>query len=269
MRACQDRQLIYDAQACPGCTRLAVGDAVWGILGKALADYTVHDEKAVGLKPSSLDAVAAGTIPEVGLSSLFCLKRTGAPWAKKNLTVVVTSGSGGTGFMGIQLAKAMGATEVITTCSAKHGDFVRSMGADRVIDYHTQNYWEVLAKKSVDVVYDCVGLKGTGDHSYPLLKQKGKFISLLTDSRPSVSTIAKRLDVKSYFPLCVGSCSNYDRIDKVAALVEAGKLKVHIDTVYALEDIAKAFNQSIGGHTTGKVVVQMIKDPSAGPMVVV
>merc|ERR1712187_301516 len=159
----------------------------------------------------------------------------------------VLGGSGGTGHMGIQLAKAMGAKEVITTCSSSDIDFVKGLGADSVIDYHKQNYWEALPQKSVDVVYDCVGLSGTGDHAFPLLKDHGSFVSLLPTSMPSISTKLKRGDVHVNFPTCVGSCSKYDRIDKISALVGLGKLKVHIDPTYGLQDIAKAYNVSLGG----------------------
>merc|ERR1711988_1720869 len=94
----------------------------------------------------------------------------GRKFNSSNVTVLVLGGSGGTGHVGIQIAKAMGAARVITTCSEKNADFVRSMGADEVIDYHKDDYSEVLPPKSVDMVYDCVVLTATGDKAYPLLK---------------------------------------------------------------------------------------------------
>merc|ERR1712046_125267 len=157
-------------------------------------------------------------------------------WTQENVTVLVLGGSGGTGHLGIQLAKAMGAKEVITTCSGTHSDFVKSLGADQVIDYHKQNYYDVLANKSIDVVYDCVGLKGTGDHAYPLPKDNGHFITLEPNGMPSMQGRIKRPDVKARFPLCVGKCTHYDRIDLISDLVKEGKLKVHIDVSYDLEN---------------------------------
>ena len=140
--------------------------------------------------------------------------------------MLVLGGSGGTGHIGIQLAKAMGASQVITTCSGTHADFVRGLGADRVINYHEQNYWDVLPPKSVDVVYDCVGQTGTGDKASAVLKEHGGFITLLPTGRPSLSTRFRRPDIRVYDPMCVGGCSHYDRIDAVAALVGLGRLKV-------------------------------------------
>merc|ERR1712113_1291526 len=152
-------------------------------------------------------------------------------------------------------AKAMGAAEVITTCSGGHTDFVKSLGADRVIDYHKESYYEVLAAKSVDVVYDCVGQSGTGDLAYPIIKEHGHFVTLLPTGEPSIAARLRRWDISTYAPMCVGGCSHYDRIDAISALAEAFKLKVHIDVTFGLNDIVKAYNHSITGHTTGKVAL--------------
>lgn len=97
---------------------------MWTLAEGAYADYVASPESFTGLKPKNLPHAQAGTIPEVGLTSLFSLKRTGSkpgtpmpvgtPWpGKKNLTVVITAGSGGTGFVGIELAKAYGMLLII------------------------------------------------------------------------------------------------------------------------------------------------------------
>jgi len=264
----------------PGCERIKVGDEVWGeatswgqliSTGATYAQFTAVSESVLGLKPKSMSWLEAGAMPMVALTGYDALTWAagGTMFPQKNTTVLVLGGSGGTGHLGIQLAKAMGASEVITTCSSSHTDFVKSLGADRVIDYHKQNYWEVLPPKSVDVVYDCVGQSGTGDHAFPILKEHGSFVSLLHDAAPSISTRIKRPDVHTNFPTCVGACSQYDRIDKVSALVGLGKLKVHIDTTYLLKDIVKAYNESLGGHTTGKVALQIMQNQTTSDVLMV
>lgn len=255
----------------PGCTRIKVGDEVWGEAttyfeavhtGGTFATYATVSEAILGLKPSSLSMLEAGAMPMVALTGYESLTwAAGGPkFSKNNVTVLVLGGSGGTGHIGIQLAKAMGATKVITTCSGSHSDFVKSLGADQVIDYHKEKYYDVLAPKSVDVVYDCVGLSGTGDHSAGILKHGGHFVTLLLTALPGISTRIHRPDINTHAPTCVGACSNYDRIDAVGALAQAGKLKVHIDVTYSLEDIKQAFNHSLAGHTTGKVALQMVQN---------
>lgn len=251
-----------------GCQRLKPGDQVWGeatSLMEALttagtyAQYAVVSESVLGLKPKLLSMLEAGAMPMVALTGLESLRwAAGAPkFRSANTTVLVLGGSGGTGHLGIQLAKAMGAAWVITTCSDTHASFVRQLGADQVIDYHKQNYYDVLLPKSVDVVYDCVGMDGTGDHAYGIIKEHGSFVTLLQGGKASLSTRIRRPDVHQYAPTCVGSCSEHTKIDAVASMVDQGQLKVHIDQVFGLEDIVKAFNQSLSGHTTGKVAVKM------------
>lgn len=134
---------------CNGCERLKVGDEVWGFAHPAYSDYVATPESQTALKPRSLPMAQAGTIPEVGLTSLFSLKRTGAaslpgtpmpknsPWhGRSNLTVVITAGSGGTGFIGIEIAKAYGAVNIATaTTGANAIAFVKKLGATYVTDY--------------------------------------------------------------------------------------------------------------------------------------
>merc|ERR1712216_260894 len=79
-------------------------------------------------------------MPLVAQTSLAALKAAGAPW-KANATVLILGATGGTGHVAVQLAKALGATNVIVTASGKYKEFVRSLGADRLIDYHTENWW--------------------------------------------------------------------------------------------------------------------------------
>ena len=124
-------------------SRLKVGDQVWadtggiqGVTG-AMAQYALVSEKQTGLKPTTLNFTEAGSIPLVGLTALEMLQKTGAPWSNRtNVTVAITSGSGGTGFMCVQLARAFGAAHVVTAASgAENIAFMKSIGADEVIDY--------------------------------------------------------------------------------------------------------------------------------------
>merc|ERR1711904_640148 len=160
-------------------------------------------------RPKSISMSESGAMPMVSLTSLDVLMwAAGGPkFAGSNTTVLVLGGSGGTGHMGIQIAKAMGAAKVITTCSSSHTAFVKSVGADQVVDYHTANYWEVLAAQSVDVVYDCVGLSGTGDKAAGIIKKNGHFATLLPTGMPSIGTKFHRPDIHTSAPTCIGSCS--------------------------------------------------------------
>merc|ERR1711976_783785 len=157
-----------------GCNRLKIGDEVWADLGKssvlhpiqlgAWANYAVADESQVGLKSVEHNFTEAASLPLVALTDYQAFKKAGAPWTgQKNLTVVITSGSGGTGLPAIQLAKHFGATRIITASSPLNFQLLKSLGATDVFDYHKTTIWKELEDDSVDFVYDNYGAAGTAD----------------------------------------------------------------------------------------------------------
>lgn len=248
--------------SCNNCTRLKVGDFVWGGTGQAFADFVVHDETTIGKKPLLLDPISAGTIPEVGLTSLFSLKRTGAPWNKENLTVVVTSGSGGTGFIGIQLAKALGATTVVTSTSSANVDFVKRLGADLVVDYTQDDIFEVLPDNSVDIVYDNYGAEGTADKAMHTIRSGGMYLLMphgecfFSNSQepPCLSATPKEGVTQVNYAV---SGIPLEGLDELGALFDQFKLKPAVEKVFSLEDIISAYNTSHAGHVVGKIAVSM------------
>lgn len=157
-------------EVCAGCTKLQVGDKVWTLASGAYSEYVSAKEAQTGLMPTNLDFTEAATVPEVGLTSLLSLKRTGSlpgtplpsgsPWTSgnfSNLTVLVTAGSGGTGSIGIELAKAWGAKHIATSTTGAAGiAFVRSLGATFVTDYLVEDLFDALPENSVDIVCTCL-----------------------------------------------------------------------------------------------------------------
>jgi NADPH:quinone reductase-like Zn-dependent oxidoreductase len=135
-----------------------------------------------------LDIISSGVVPEDSLTSLFSLKRltsepksplpAGSPWANKtNVTIVITSGSGGTGSFGIALAKAYGATNIWTSTTGDAGTaFVKSLGATRVTDYKKGDIFDALADNSVDYVYDNYGEEGTADKAMRVIRPGGTYL---------------------------------------------------------------------------------------------
>jgi NADPH2:quinone reductase len=267
--------------ACPGCKTIKVGDEVWTLANPAYADYVVSPESNVGLKPASLPFHAAATIPEVGLTSLFSLKRTGSmpgtplpkgsPWKKENLTIVITEGTGGTGFIGIELAKAWGATNIVVATS---GDaaiaFAKSLGATMVTDYKKGDIFSYLADDSVDVVYDNYGAEGTADKAMPKLRSPGVYLMMphgecyekKTQGPPCLSANPKPGVRQTNFITGDDFEKNaLQALDELKDLFTTGKLTAHIDKSFALEDAAAAFAYSAGpgeggvGNHIGKISI--------------
>lgn len=155
-----------------GVTDLTVGDAVFGVLDQgnegAYAEKVAIKAEIIAKKPENLGHAKAAAMALTSLTTLWTLEDTVQLQAGE--TILIQGGAGGCAGFGIQYAKHVGAT-VITTASPNNHDYVRRLGADQVIDYHTQDFTEVVS--DCDVVFDTVG----GDvqvRSYEVLKPGGR-----------------------------------------------------------------------------------------------
>jgi NADPH:quinone reductase-like Zn-dependent oxidoreductase len=230
----------------------------------------VQHEDAVSLVPASLDLTVAGTIPAVALTSFFSLKELGAPWTKKNTTVVITSGSGGTGFIGIQMAKLWGAAHIVTACSPQHMDFVKSLGADIVVDYHKHDIFDFLQNDSVDFVYDNYGKDGTADKASHAIRAGGTYLMMPHAECFVYATLglpqAQKPPCTARYPKDGVTYENFNTLpqfakggqaalDEVRGWFDAGKLIAHVDKTFTRNEIRAAYNYSSSGHIVGKIAV--------------
>lgn len=237
------------------CDNFKVGDDVWmvGLKLGSYAEYAVVSCTAAGLKPKSLSFVDAGTIPMVGATSLRCLQ-DGLGMPLRNLTVVVTSGQGGTGFIGIQLAKALGASKVVTAATGAGIDVMKRLGADVVIDYHKQELFDALNDDSVDVVYDNFGLPGTADKAMHAIRKGGVFMILPGGNKGQPSVHPKE-GVRQ-----VANCRTKDlgpeALNILAKLFDAGKLQPHtMSPTYGISEVPQAFTRLLTAGVVGKIAI--------------
>ena len=246
---------------------------MWGVSRPSFAEFVTASESQVSLRPpaSSISAAAAATLPEVGLTSLNALKRTvgsvadpmpaGNPWVNltatnKNLTVVITSGGGGTGSLAIQLAKAWGAVNIWTAASGNAAiAYVKSLGATRVFDYKTVDLFDAVADDSVDIVYDNYGGDGTPAKAMKALRSGGSYL-LVPHGACFVSKV-QSYPCLALKPKAGVTQLNYDTgpdfdkysvqgLDEIASMVRAKQIVPHVDRTFALSDSALAFNYSSG-----------------------
>jgi len=244
-----------------GVDRLKVGDAVWadggvltGVTG-TMAEYALLHEQQTGLMPRSLNFTEAGTVPLVGLTATECLLKAGAPWkGRANLTVLITSGTGGTGTYGVQLAKrAFGASHVVTAASGAGIAFAKSLGADSVIDYKVQDVLDAQPAESVDIVFDNYGAKGSADKAMRALRTGGTYL-LLPGGGGGTLSKHPRADV-TQINFGYTNSSDFRTLDMLATFFDAGALKAYVYDAYPLEQAAAAFALSKAGHIIGKVAV--------------
>ena len=231
-------------------TRFAVGDAVFArpnsMQSGTFADYVVVKEQDLARKPANLSHEQAASLPLVALTAWQALvsKAQLQPGQK----VLIQGGSGGVGSIAIQLAKHLGAIVVATT-SAENVALVKSLGADQVIDYKSQDFTAVV--KDCDVVLDTLG-GATRTRSLSVLKKGGYLISIIVPA--DATGEAEKLGVRSEAFLMWPSG---EQLASIGDLVERGIIKPVIDRVYALADVQAALDHSQSGRAKGKIVVKV------------
>ncbi|GMF36907.1 unnamed protein product [Phytophthora lilii] len=222
-----------------------------------VADFVAVDEEHVALMPSNLTFDQAASVPLVGLTSYQMLLEHAK--LQKGETVLILGGSSATGIFGVQLAHAVGA-HVIATTRVKNADFVKSLGADRIIDYHTQKWADVLENHSVDVIYDC-GMEADAwntDAQLILKQNTGRFITLLPTKEPVLPAQfgATNFGFISVYPTAEG-------LDKLTKYLEKGTIVPVIDSVFPFEKLLDALTKLKGRHSRGKLVIQVNSQASA------
>ena len=225
-----------------------VGAEVYGMpafpkAANAYAEYVVARADHLAPKPPSLDHVHAAALPLAALTAWQGLAKAGI---KPGDRVLVHGAAGGVGHLAVQLAKASGA-HVIALAGASGHDFVRSLGADEVIDYRTTDFTTALS--DLDVVLDSVE---QSDRSLSVLRPGGTLITIKEQHDPElaarVAAAGKRFAGTTVTP------SRPD-LEAVTDLVERGLLRPHVSATFALADVVKAHEAIDSGHTRGKIVL--------------
>jgi len=253
-------------------TRFKPGDEVFASifdLGTgSLAEFAVVPESAAALKPATLDFVQAASIPMVGLTSWQAIKeRAGLTPGQK---VFIPAGSGGIGTFAIQLAKHLGA-KVGTTTSTANVDWVRSLGADEVIDYKKQEFDEVL--RDYDVVLGTV--RGNAlERSLRIVKPNSKVVSLVGPPDASFArtrgmnfflTLIFRLLSRKIIRRARKRGAEYSflfvhpsghQLAEIGTLLDAGRIRPVIDKIFPFDQAKDALAYLDQGRTKGKIVVQ-------------
>ena len=243
-----------------------IGDLVYSRVPQeqmgTLAEYVAVNSNAVSKKPSNISFEKAAGLPLAGLTALQSLEYAGI---KENDKVLIHAGSGGVGSFAVQYAKAKGAY-VYTTTSTSNVKWVKELGADRVIDYKTEDYKSIA--KDVDVVFDTLG-KNYSLESFEVVKTGGIVVSVVG---PLDEASAKMFGMADYkLPEELANASNEknaeykfifmhpngEHLNEIKSLVEDGKIKPIIDKVYPFAESVQAFTHLATGRAKGKVVIKI------------
>jgi NADPH:quinone reductase-like Zn-dependent oxidoreductase len=230
-----------------GVSDLAVGDAVFGVNDAghegAYAEKLAIKAAIVARKPESLSHLQAAALALTGITAIWAIEDTAR--LQKNETILIQGGAGGVAGFAIQLAKHLGAN-VITTASAGNADYVRGLGAGRVIDYNAEDFTKVVS--GCDVVFDTVGDE-VQVRSYSVLKPGGRLVWVA----PAPDGFKPpRSDVKVLRPAVSRDRAHLERI---VELLNAGAVVPPPIVRYALADAAEAHRVSEARHLRGKLVL--------------
>jgi NADPH:quinone reductase-like Zn-dependent oxidoreductase len=243
-------------RAGPAVTSVGWGDPVYAYARKhflgegTYAELVTVQEMAVAPAPPSLDLEQAGALPLTGLTALQALTR-GLDLSEGD-TLLVHAAAGGVGSFAVQIAKARGA-RVIGTARAEKHDYLRRLGADEAIDYTEADAAEAareLSSGGVDAVLDPVG-GDTLERSVEALRDGGRLCSIV---QPPTD---ERYRVRGIRPSYVFVRPSAEQLRELAELVEAGRLRVHLEEAFPLEQAAAAHERSEAGHVTGKLVLRV------------
>ena len=228
---------------------LKVGDAVFGVLGAGkegtYCEKVAIPANLVAKKPDGLSHINAAALALTGLTAINSVEDTLK--LQRGETILIQGGAGGVAGFAIQFAKYLGA-RVITTCSAANVDYVRSLGADQVIDYNAENFTRVVS--GCDAVFDTVG-GDVAKQSYAVLKPGGRAAFIASGAE---APKPDRSDVAGLRPPVPRSRKAMERI---AELYVAGAVKPPEVKLYKLSQAAEAHSLSQARHFRGKLVFQV------------
>jgi NADPH:quinone reductase-like Zn-dependent oxidoreductase len=214
----------------------------------AYAEYKcLPEDGPVTLKPSNLTYEEAAAIPIGARTALYFLRKANIQSGQE---VLIYGASGSVGSYAVQLAKYFGAN-VTGVCSTTNVDLVKSLGADKVIDYTAEDFSSQGVR--YDVIFEAVD-KSSFSTCMKSLKKDGTYINV-TVPLPDVRMLWTKLTSSRKLILSRNSPENFEALDFLKERIEEGKLKVVIDRVYAFEEIVDAHRYVEQGHKKGNVII--------------
>lgn len=229
-----------------GVTKFKVGQEVYGHVMGSYAEYSISTENQIFHKPSQLSFEEASAIPvgtQTAWSVLFDISML-----KTGEKVLIHGGAGSVGLFAVQLAKWKGAY-IIATASGDNVGFVRSLGANMVIDYQTTRFENTV--QDVDIVIDTIG-ENIQNRSFKVLKKGGILVSIV--SQPSLEKAA----IYSVRAIMRSGGVSTEGLKQIELLVNNGIIKPEIRTTFSLAEASKAQELSRRGHGRGKIVLKIV-----------
>jgi NADPH:quinone reductase-like Zn-dependent oxidoreductase len=238
-------------------TQFKPGDEVFGSCRGAFAEYACTSESALVMKPDDVTFEQAASVPVAAFTALQGLRDKGK--IQPGQKVLINGAAGGVGTLAVQIAKSFGA-DVTGVCSTRNVEMVRSIGADRVIDYTQEDFTK--SGHHYDLIFDLVG-----NHSLlacrRVLNPQGIYIGAGVLGGSMIGLLARLITapvlsrfVSQKFVVFMARRSKED-LTIMHELMKAGKVTPVIDKCYRLSEVSEAVRYLAEGHARGKVVITL------------
>src|ERR1041385_2019512 len=235
-------------------SRFKPGDEVFGIARGTFAEYATTTEARLAPKPRPLTFERAAAIPVAGCTAIQGLRKAQVQPGQR---VLIYGAGGGTGTFAVQIAKAFGA-HVTAVTRTEHVDFLRSIGADQVIDYTREDFTRRVER--YDVIMDIGADRTPSDHARALAPD-GRLVFVGAPKKPGplLTRIVEAMLLSRFRPGRIMYTARVTKEDLAALseLAEAGKLTPAIDRTYPLAQAPEAFRYFGTGRVAGKVVLRV------------
>ncbi len=227
------------------------GDQVFGYRGPSMGAYAEYlcmsEEGRVAIKPTNMSYEEAATVPFGAMTALNLLRKVNIQSGQK---ILINGASVGIGSFAVQHVKNSGA-EVTGVCSTTKLDYVKSLGADKVIDYTQEDFTK--SGETYDVIFDILG-KSKFSRGKKALEKNGRYLYASFKTRKLLQMLRTSI-IGNKKVICAISMDKTEDLIAIKELVEAGKLKTIIDKSYPLEQVAEAHDYVEKGLKKGNVVI--------------
>ncbi len=233
------------------------GDEVFGTCRGSFAEFAVARADRLAMKPERVSFEGAAATPTSGYTALQAVRDHGKVSAGQN--VLVIGASGGVGTFAVQIAKADGA-QVTGVCSAAKADLVRSIGADQVIDYSTEDFAD--GRKRYDVILDTAGGRSLSDLRRALTPQ-GTLVIVGGEDAGNWLGMRNQLRAAAFSPFVRQKLGFFiakqrsEDLEELSKLLESGAIKPVVDRTFPLDEVPDAIRYLRDGRARGKIVVTL------------
>lgn len=233
------------------------GDQVFGFLGQGMGAYAEYlclpEDKTVAIKPANMSYEEAAVVTMGSIMALGLLRKANIQPGQK---VLVNGASGGIGSAAVQIAKYHFGAEVTGVCGAPRVEFVKSLGADKAIDYTQEDFTK--SGETYDLIFDVLG-KSSFSRCKNSLKQNGRYLLASFKMKQLFQMLVTSIKGGKRV-ICALAPGSAEDLISVKELIEAGKIKAKIDKRFPLEQAAEAHRYVENGHKKGHIAITVAHD---------